>query len=290
MLKLEELKDYAKNYNISPNKMTKIKRKRNNKTQNSIMSIDKNSVRSNNNLNSDDQSSGLSFELKNSIIKDDCQFKSTDLKKNSCNLYSIDKCLIPIDNNKIEQKIISSNQGKDKGIKHWSEAKTQNLRVFDFTEYSSASDVDSLLITSKKMENNLKLKPIISKESSGKTDSNHKQNHSLHILGTNDGNDIVNRQNLSRKDDICRQMSNTPSNEILLQTKSLIERNGPLTNNSQISKISSKFLFDEEKYSNINFKSPPNINKNQLKEEFENTAKMFNLGLPPPIVVLSKKK
>ena len=140
------------------------------------------------------------------------------------------------------------------------------------------------------MENNLKLKPIISKESSGKTDSNHKQNHSLHILGTNDGNDKVNRQNLSRKDDICRQMSNTPSNEILLQTKSLIERNGPLTNNSQISKISSKFLFDEEKYSNINFKSPPNINKNQLKEEFENTAKMFNLGLPPPIVVLSKKK
>jgi hypothetical protein len=291
-MKLEEIRKYMNNNNLQ-GKMINNKRKHPDHNRDSIVSIDKNS--SNNTHNSDEISSTLSEINKNILNQQNSCFFPADIKKNINNLYCIDKCLLPFDN----LSKVPPNSNHKKGVK---EDNTPLKRVFDFSEYSSASDVDPLLIISEMKDKNIKMKQsnkeidnnfIIEKNSKDvNLNNNNFVNTNINKSPNIQTNSVKNKQFL-QLDDFPKQIINT-NGSLSLPTHSFIYKNGPYTNESQISRatISNKLsLNEDERYTNqINFKSPPNVNKQQLKEEFENTAKMLNLKLPPPIVMLNKKK
>ncbi len=292
LMKLEEIRKYMNNNNLQ-GKMINNKRKHPDHNRDSIVSIDKNS--SNNTHNSDEISSTLSEINKNILNQQNSCFFPADIKKNINNLYCIDKCLLPFDNlNKLPP-----NSNHKKAVK---EDSTPLKRVFDFSEYSSASDADPLLIISEMKDKKIKMKQsnkeidnnfIIEKNSKDvNLNNNNFVNTNINKSPNIQTNSVKNKQFL-QLDDFPKQIINT-NGSLSLPTHSFIYKNGPYTNESQISRatISNKLsLNEDERYTNqINFKSPPNVNKQQLKEEFENTAKMLNLKLPPPIVMLNKKK
>ena len=210
--------------------MTKIKRKRPDEKDKSVVSIDKISAPSNQ-TPSDDQSSGLSFELKKNILADNNQLKATDIKKNSNNLYSIDKCLIPFNcNNSIDQNITPTSI-IEKKLNRPNQALTQQKRVFDFTEYSSSSDIDSLIISSRNIDRNLNYRPsnLYNGIVPENTVSDIRQNQSQNIsLSTNDKISPIylNYQDhpLTHQDGITRKMINSQSSGISFQTQHYLEK------------------------------------------------------------------
>lgn len=288
LMKLEELRKYM-NINTLPEKMINNKRKHPNNNRNSAVSNEKNS--SNNTHNSDEISSTISEMNRNIINQQNSYFFSENVKKNNNNLYCFDKCLLPFDNlNKQATKSSHKNVIK--------EEKIPLKRVFDFSEYSSASDVDPLLIISDIKDKNLKNRQSQNINNNFIIDNNTqdiKSNNFTNLISKSPNIQInpFNNKQILQLDNFPKQIINTGSS-LSLPKQSFIYRNGPLTNESQLSRatISNKLMNnEEERYTNpINFKSPPNVNKQQLKEEFENTAKMLNMKLPPPIVMLNKKK
>ena len=148
LLKLEELKNYAKSRKNKDERLIKNKRKRQDpKKRNSIISEDRlsKSIPSNLTNNSEEFSSGISSELKfNFVNKTNNIFFANDIKKNSHNLYSIDKCLVPFQPEVQVKKSVNLNNVNE-GKK---EIPQTQKKIFNFTEYNSSSDIEPMCVIS----------------------------------------------------------------------------------------------------------------------------------------------